>query len=113
MSRPSGSHSPKRSSNDSTNLPLIRTGYAIVVLSVLFFLIGGYATFFSVFISPPPNFVRDRVNIPPVSTHLTVGKVLEVMVEDTHYKYLVLFLIPTFSYFAIANWVGWQYYQNT
>jgi len=65
------------------------------VLSVLFFLIFGCATFFSVFISPPPNFI------------------LKVMVEDTHYKYLVLFLIPTSSYFAIANWVGWQYYQNT
>jgi len=44
---------------------------------------------------------------------LTVGKVLKVVVEDTHYKYLALFLIPTFSYFVIANWVGWQYYQNS
>lgn len=48
-----------------------------------------------------------------VSVHLNVGKVLKLVVEDTHYKYLVLFLIPTSSYFAIANWVGWQYYQNT
>ena len=48
-----------------------------------------------------------------VSVLLTVGKILKVVVEDTHYKYLVLFLIPTFSYFAIANWVGWQYYQNS
>lgn len=48
-----------------------------------------------------------------VSAQLTVGKVLKAAVEDTHYKYLVLFLVPTFSYFAIANWVGWQYYQNS
>jgi len=47
------------------------------------------------------------------AAHLTVRKVLKVVVEDTHYKYLTLFLIPTFSYFVIANWVGWQYYQNS
>jgi len=81
--------------NGPTNLPSIKTGYTIVALSAFFFLIVGYMTFFSAFIPSPPNFV------------------LKVVVEDTHYKYLALFLIPTFSYFAIANWVGWQYYQNS
>jgi len=95
MSSPTDDLPLQRSSNDPTNLPSIKIGYAIIVLSVLFCLIIGYATLFSVFISLPPNFV------------------LKVVVEDTHYKYLVLFLIPTFSYFAIANWVGWQYYQNS
>lgn len=95
MSGPSDDYSPHRSSNNPTNLPSINAGYMIIVSSVLFFLIIGYATFFSAFISPPPNLV------------------LKLVVEDTHYKYLVLFLIPTSSYFAIANWVGWQYYQNS
>lgn len=83
------------------------------MLSVLFFLIIGYVTLFSAFIPPPPNFVRDRTSLYLAADCLTVGKVLKVVVEDTHYKYLALFLIPTFSYFVIANWVGWQYYQNS
>ena len=99
--------------NGPTNLPSIKTGYTIVALSAFFFLIIGYMTFFSAFIPSPPNFVREPMTLYLAAGHLTVGKVLKVVVEDTHYKYLALFLIPTFSYFAIANWVGWQYYQNS
>ncbi|KAF9653102.1 hypothetical protein BDM02DRAFT_3183064 [Thelephora ganbajun] len=95
MSKPSGKRPLEVPSDGPTNLPSVKTGYTIVVLAVLFFIIVGYVTFFSAFIPSPPNFI------------------LEVVVEDTHYKYLALFLIPTFSYFVIANWVGWQYYQNS
>lgn len=77
MLRPSDNHLPKRTSNDPTNLPLIETGHGIIVLSVLFFLIFGYATFFSVFISPPPNFVRDRVNTLPCFNSSDCGKGFE------------------------------------
>ena len=45
-----------------TNLPSIKTGQTIVVLSVLFFLITGYASFFSAFIPSPSNFVRGLGN---------------------------------------------------
>ena len=38
---------------------------------------------------------------------------LDVLAEDTHYKYFIILLIPTTSYFVIANWVGWQYYRNS
>ena len=38
---------------------------------------------------------------------------LDWLAKDTHYKYFVLLLIPTTSYFVIANWVGWQYYRNS
>ncbi|TFL01029.1 hypothetical protein BDV98DRAFT_483191, partial [Pterulicium gracile] len=38
---------------------------------------------------------------------------LDVLVMDNHYKYLIIFLIPTTAYFTIANWVGWQYYRNS
>lgn len=31
--------------------------------------------------------------------------------EDEHYKYLVPLLIPVTTWFAIANWVGWEYFR--
>lgn len=65
MSRPFDKDPPQNPQNGPANLPSIKTGYAIVVFSVLFFLIVGYATFFSAFISSPPNSVRDLDNIPP------------------------------------------------
>ena len=40
-------------------------------------------------------------------------QILDMLAADTHYKYFALFLIPTTSYFVIANWVGWQYYRNS
>ena len=112
MSTPSDQYPLQQPPIGPANLPSIKTGHTIVVLSVLFFLIAGYVTFFSAFAPSPNNFVRDLDNA-LASAYLTLRKVLKVVVEDTHYKYLALFLIPTFSYFAIANWVGWQYYQNS
>lgn len=65
MSRPSNEYPLQHSPNGPTNLPSIKTGYMIIVLSALFFLIVGYVTFFSAFISSPPNFVRGLDNILP------------------------------------------------
>nr|XP_031858368.1 uncharacterized protein CI109_006244 [Kwoniella shandongensis]KAA5525440.1 hypothetical protein CI109_006244 [Kwoniella shandongensis] len=31
--------------------------------------------------------------------------------DDTHYKYLVPLLVPVTAWFAIANWVGWEYFR--
>ncbi|KZT57040.1 hypothetical protein CALCODRAFT_434863 [Calocera cornea HHB12733] len=39
-------------------------------------------------------------------------EMFRVLADDSHYKYFFLLLIPTGSYFVIANWVGWQYYRN-
>lgn len=36
---------------------------------------------------------------------------LGVLCRDHHYKYLVPLLVPTTAWFAIANWVGWQYFR--
>lgn len=36
---------------------------------------------------------------------------LKVLCTDSHYKYLVPLLIPVTAWFAIANWVGWQYFR--
>lgn len=36
---------------------------------------------------------------------------LRPLCEDEHYKYLVPLLIPVTTWFAIANWVGWEYFR--
>ena len=40
-------------------------------------------------------------------------QVLDVLARDTHYKYLVVMLVASYTGFVIANWVGWQYYRNS
>ncbi|KAL4067872.1 hypothetical protein J3A83DRAFT_4359740 [Scleroderma citrinum] len=73
----------------------LNIGHLIITLTALFFLVASYAVLLSPF-------------IPPTGISL-----LDILAGDTHYKYFVLLLIPTSSYFVIANWVGWQYYQNS
>ncbi|KAI6144824.1 hypothetical protein EDD17DRAFT_1656356 [Pisolithus thermaeus] len=70
-------------------------GHLIVGLTALFFVLAGYAVLASAIVPPTGIFL------------------LDVLAQDTHYKYFALFLIPTSAYFVIANWVGWQYYQNS
>ena len=41
------------------------------------------------------------------------GQVLDLLAQDTHYKYLAILLIASYTGFVIANWVGWQYYRNS
>jgi len=67
----------------------------VIALTSFFFLLASYAVLFSAFL-PLSHF-------PP----------LDVLAQDTHYKYFALLIIPTSAYFVIANWVGWQYYQNS
>jgi len=71
------------------------TGQVIVISSVLFFAIATYAILLSPFLP------------------LTGFFILDALAKDTFYKYFVLLLIPTTSYFVISNWVGWQYYRNS
>ncbi|KAI6005721.1 hypothetical protein EDD15DRAFT_2566753 [Pisolithus albus] len=73
----------------------LNVGHLIVGFTALFFVLAGYAVLASAFVPPTGIFL------------------LDVLAQDTHYKYFALFLIPTSSYFVIANWVGWQYYQNS
>lgn len=44
---------------------------------------------------------------------LNSAQLLDVLADDTHYKYFVILIIPMGAYFVIANWVGWQYYRNS
>ncbi|KIM62096.1 hypothetical protein SCLCIDRAFT_120255 [Scleroderma citrinum Foug A] len=73
----------------------LNIGHLIVAFTALFFLVASYAVLLSAF-------------LPSTGIYL-----LDVLAQDTHYKYFVLLLIPTSSYFVIANWVGWQYFQNS
>ncbi|CCA67473.1 hypothetical protein PIIN_01302 [Serendipita indica DSM 11827] len=42
---------------------------------------------------------------------LTGISFIDVILNDSHYKYLIFLGIPLTAYFVIANWVGWQYYR--
>ncbi|KAF8201440.1 hypothetical protein BJ912DRAFT_945351 [Pholiota molesta] len=73
----------------------LNTGHLVVLSSLIFFVIAGYGVLFSAFLP------------------LTGISILDWLANDTHYKYFAILLIPTTSYFVIANWVGWQYYRNS
>ncbi|KAF8481538.1 hypothetical protein JB92DRAFT_2764930 [Gautieria morchelliformis] len=73
----------------------LNVGHGLVVVSFLLLLLGSYATLFSAF-------------YPETGIWM-----LDILAQDTHYKYWIVMLIPTTTYFVIANWVGWQYYRNS
>ncbi|KAG8932336.1 hypothetical protein FRC03_010797 [Tulasnella sp. 419] len=75
--------------------PLAKWGWALVFGSGLLLVLGSYAVLFSVFLP------------------LSGLPILDTLAMDNHYKYFALLLVPTAAYFVIANWVGWQYYQNS
>jgi len=74
---------------------VMNSGYVLIALSAMFFAIGSYAVLFSAFFPTPTN------------------AFLNALATDTHYKYFAVLIVPTGAYFVIANWVGWQYYQNS
>ncbi|KAF8740999.1 hypothetical protein AX14_006204 [Amanita brunnescens Koide BX004] len=76
-------------------LGLLGLGYILIILSALFFAVASYAILFSAFLPTPTNVL------------------LNALVTDSHYKYFAVLIVPTTAYFVIANWVGWQYYQNS
>ncbi|KAL7417352.1 hypothetical protein BDY24DRAFT_374580 [Mrakia frigida] len=39
------------------------------------------------------------------------SKIVQLICEDTHYRYLLPLLIPSGAYYVIANWVGWEYFR--
>ncbi|KAI0053978.1 hypothetical protein FA95DRAFT_1529805 [Auriscalpium vulgare] len=76
-------------------LPSAETGYFFIASALLLFVLGAYTLLFSAFL--PPSGIR----------------ILDIMITDVHYKSFALLIIPTTSYFVIANWVGWQYFMNS
>ncbi|KAI0336419.1 hypothetical protein GY45DRAFT_1238750 [Cubamyces sp. BRFM 1775] len=83
------------SRSEAAPRPSPAVGYGILAGSLLFLLGASYAVFFSAFLPKTGIWV------------------LDVLAEDRHYKYLVITLVPTSTWFVIANWVGWQYYRNS
>ncbi|KZV73072.1 hypothetical protein PENSPDRAFT_574999 [Peniophora sp. CONT] len=77
------------------SLPSARSGYLVLVLTTVFFLCGFYALLLGHLLPLP------------------VLPVLQVVIADYHYTCFAILIIPTTSYFVIANWVGWQYYSNS
>jgi len=87
-------------------------GYLIITLSALFFAIASYAVLFSAFL-PRAGIPVCQNTSPFLGNVYSSPQLLDVLARDTHYKYFVVFIIPTGAYFVIANWVGWQYYRNS
>ena len=87
-------------------------GHLLIAISLVFFVFASYAVLFSAFFPLTgihvsiPFFVREE----ELTSRI---QFLDVLAQDSHYKYFVLLFIPTTSYFVIANWVGWQYYRNS
>jgi len=46
-----------------------------------------------------------------ISHIFVLQRTLASLAADDHYKYLLPLLIPTTCWFAIANWVGWEYFR--
>lgn len=98
--------------NAPIDMPYVDSGHLIIAASACFFLVASYAILFSAFLPLSGLFVRHS----PLSscpTPMTSIQLLDVLANDTHYKYLIIFVIPVGFYFVIANWVGWQYYRNS
>lgn len=74
---------------------MLNIGHIITALTAAFFVVASYVILFNTFLP------------------LSGVYALDVLAQDTHYKYFALFIIPMGAYFVIANWVGWQYYQNS
>jgi hypothetical protein len=86
----------------------------VVALSVVFVCALSYAVLVSAFLPLSGYRVRNFTH------YLTFGRkivsliqILDVLAEDNHYKYFMVFVIPASVYFVISNWVGWQYYRNS
>ncbi|KAH7341009.1 hypothetical protein B0J17DRAFT_653704 [Rhizoctonia solani] len=77
---------------------LVRRGYALATLSFVIFIFGIYTSL----LSP----VLAYLEVPPSGIHSRVA-------ADIHYKYFPFLAVPAGLLFVIANWVGWQYYQNS
>ncbi|KZT11402.1 uncharacterized protein LAESUDRAFT_642514 [Laetiporus sulphureus 93-53] len=77
--------------------PSLKTGLFLIVSALLLLIFGSYATFFEAF----------------HHQHQTGIWLVDILAQDVYYKYFFILLIPTTSYFVIANWVGWQYYRNS
>ncbi|KAG8714286.1 hypothetical protein FRC11_009035 [Ceratobasidium sp. 423] len=77
---------------------LIRRGYALAMLSFAVLMFGFYTSVLSPILS--------YLGVSPTNIHSRVA-------ADAHYKYFPFLVVPAGLLFVIANWVGWQYYQNS
>lgn len=97
-----------------SNLSL-NAGHVVIAITVLFFAITSYAVLLSAVLPLTGVLVRLLLaRVPrPYAKLRVANKVLDVLAQDTHYKYFAMLIVPTTAYFVIANWVGWQYYRNS
>ncbi|KAF8610283.1 hypothetical protein BDV93DRAFT_517431 [Ceratobasidium sp. AG-I] len=88
----------RESSSHSNGDALVKRGYLLVLISLLIILFGIYSSLLAPLLS--------YFELPPIAVH-------RLFTNDTHYKYFPFLVVPAGLLFVIANWVGWQYYQNS
>jgi hypothetical protein len=97
----------------SSSTTEMNSGHVVISLSVVYFVVASYAILFSAFIPLTGIYVRFLVTQCRKGLLNRSHQALDVLAQDTHYKYFVMLIIPMSIYFVIANWVGWQYYRNS
>ncbi|KAJ7135687.1 hypothetical protein C8R44DRAFT_952176 [Mycena epipterygia] len=70
----------------------MNSGHFLLLLIAGFFFLASYAILLSPFV--------------PLTDIYANFQILDVLANDTHYKYFGILLILTTAYFVIANWVG-------
>ena len=103
------------SSSHSNGDVLVKRGYLLILISLLAILFGVYSSLLAPLLS--------YFELPPVCSYtryvflaLKVDLKIEIhrsITHDAHYKHLPFLVVPAGLLFVIANWVGWQYYQNS
>lgn len=101
------------SEHDMSSWASLNAANLTIALTSFFFLLASYAVLFSAFLplSAVPVCLRNLIR--RFLLTYQYHQLLDVLARDTHYKYFALLIIPTTAYFVIANWIGWQYYQNS
>lgn len=116
LNRYEGSRCPEKLQREAEIL--VKQGYLLGLLSLVVLVFGTYAMVLSPALA--------ELEIPPVcpllvslsfcSNALRTFLQLEIhrtIAADTHYKHFPFLMVPAGLLFVIANWVGWQYYQNS
>ncbi|WWC69557.1 uncharacterized protein I206_103499 [Kwoniella pini CBS 10737] len=70
--------------------------FTLYIVSGLFFLISILSFLLGL------SYIHCPFNIFPI---------IKPICQDEHYKYLIPLLIPVTAWFAIANWIGWEYFK--
>lgn len=86
-------------------------GLAILSCSFCFFVFGLYTTILGPLLPQTGHSVRLYFKVEELSND-RFCQILDAILQDQHYAYLCVLLIPTSLLFVIVNWGGFKYYAH-